>query len=261
MKLIDRIGIQLYTVRENFQTPEQAAQTFRRLKELGYDEAQTAGCYGMDYGLFYRLAHDAGIEIVGTHDDYELMVRDTAAAIARHRALHTTNMGIGGFGAGSAEEVERFIETANRIAARAAQDGMKFTYHNHSHEFIRLENGRTAMDMLVEGLDPVNTSFVLDTHWVQNAGGDVCAWIEKLAGRIDILHLKDMCVVRDADGRVHNQIAAIGRGNMDFERILRAAAAAGVRHYCVEQDNCPQEHYEDDAGFSSRYIHKHFMQE
>ncbi len=261
MKLIDKIGIQLYTVRENFKTPEEAAETFRRLRALGYEEAQTAGCYGMEYDLFYRLAHDAGIEIVGTHDDFDLMVNDIDAAIARHKALHTTNMGIGGFGAANVEEAQRFIETANRIGARAAQEGMKFTYHNHSNEFIRLENGRTLMDMLVEGLDPETTSFVLDTHWVQNAGGDVCAWIEKLSGRIDILHLKDMSVVRDADGRVHNQIAAIGRGNMDFDRIIRAARAAGVRYYCVEQDNCPQENFEDDAGFSARYLREHFMQD
>lgn len=49
---------------------------------------------------------------------------------------------------------------------------MKFTYHNHSHEFIRLENGKTAMEMLMEGLDSKNTTFVLDTYWVQHGGGD-----------------------------------------------------------------------------------------
>lgn len=48
------------------------------------------------------------------------------------------------------------------------------------------------MDVLVDGLDPKTTSFVLDTYWVQHGGGDVRAWMEKLAGRIDILHLKDM---------------------------------------------------------------------
>ena len=260
MKMIDRIGIQLYTVRGSFQTPEQARQTFKTLKELGYDEAQTAGCYGFGFGEFYEMAADAGIEIVGTHDDWALQRDDTEKAIRLHKELHTKNMGIGGYHAKTVAEVEEFIEQANRIGARAAEEGMKFTYHNHSHEFIRLENGRTVMDMLVEGLDPKNTSFVLDTHWVQNAGGDVCAWIEKLAGRIDILHLKDMAVIRDENGRARNCIAAIGAGNMDFFRIIASAKKSGVKYYCVEQDNCPAD-FVHDVKFSSDYLHKNFMQD
>ena len=82
--MIQKIGLQLYSVRENFKTPEMAAQTFRSLKELGYDEAQTAGCYGMPYDEFYKLASEAGIEIVGTHDDFQLMKDDIDTAIANH---------------------------------------------------------------------------------------------------------------------------------------------------------------------------------
>ena len=256
--MIQKIGIQLYSVRENFKTPEQAAQTFRALKSLGYDEAQTAGCYGMPYDQFYALAHDAGIEIVGTHDDFAQMTDDVETAIANHKMLHTVNMGIGGFGAETVEAVEEFIEKANRVAARIADEGMKFTYHNHSQEFITLANGRTPMDMLIEGLDPKNTSFVLDTYWVQNAGGDVCGWIEKLAGRIDILHLKDMRCFRNAEGRVVHDICEIGRGNLDFHRILPTAIRTGVKHFCVEQDNCPVDFHES-LKFSSDYLHAHFM--
>ena len=258
MSRIQKIAVQLYSVRENFKTPEQAAETFRALKALGYDEAQTAGCYGIHYDQFYALAHEAGIEIIGTHDDFNLMQNDLPLAIANHKALHTSNMGIGGFGAETAEAVERFIETANKIARAIAPEGMKFTYHNHSQEFIRLENGRTAMEMLMEGLDPANTSFVLDTYWVQNAGGDVCAWIEKLSGRIDILHLKDMGCARNENNRPAGFITEVGNGNMDFGRIIETAVRTGVEHFCVEQDNCPVD-FHDSLKFSSDYLHKNFM--
>ena len=111
MPMIQKIGIQLYTVREHFKTPEQAAQTFRALKALGYDEAQTAGCYGMPYDQFYALAAEAGIEIVGTHDDFGQMKDDIETAIANHKMLHTVNMGIGGFGAESAEAALRSFQS------------------------------------------------------------------------------------------------------------------------------------------------------
>ena len=105
----------------------------------------------------------------------------------------------------------------------------------------------------MEGLDPKHTSFVLDTYWVQNAGGDVCAWIEKLAGRIDILHLKDMACHRNEEGRCVGYITEVGNGNMDFHRIIDAAVKAGV-----EQDNCPAD-FEPSLAFSSRYLHENFM--
>ncbi len=258
MGLIQKIGLQLYTVRDHFSTPEEAGETFKTLKSLGFDEAQTAGCYGMPYDVFYGLAHDAGIEIVGTHDDFDMMRNDIERSIANHKMLHTTNMGIGGFGAETVESVEKFIEAANKVAARIAGEGMKFTYHNHSQEFIRLENGKTPMEMLIEGLDPKNTSFVLDTYWVQNAGGDVCAWIEKLAGRIDILHLKDMACHREEGRGVVGFITEVGRGNLDFGRILNTAVRTGVKHFCVEQDNCPVD-YVPSMKFASDYLHEHFM--
>ena len=73
---MNKIGIQLYSVRDHLTTEEDARATFKKLRELGYTEAQTAGCYGMDYGVFGKLANDAGIEIVGTHDPFEPMVND-----------------------------------------------------------------------------------------------------------------------------------------------------------------------------------------
>ena len=170
--------------------------------------------------------------------------------MANHRALGTTNMGIGGFGAESVEAVERFIEQANTVANNVYPHGFKFTYHNHSHEFRLLENGRTAMDMLVEGLDPVKTSFVLDTYWVQHGGGDVRHWIEKLAGRIDILHLKEMG--RNDKGPF---ITEVGNGNIWWEGVLETAEKAGVKHYVVEQDIWPGDPF-DSIAQSAAYLKK-----
>ena len=43
MGRISKIGLQLFSVRGSLDTPEKAAETFRKLKALGYDEGQTAG--------------------------------------------------------------------------------------------------------------------------------------------------------------------------------------------------------------------------
>ena len=253
---MNKIGLQLYSVRDHFKTEEEARATFKKLAELGYSEAQTAGCYGFAYDKFKEMANDAGIEIVGTHDDFEMMKKNIETTIENHKKLGTTNVGIGGYGwdVSDASVVEEFIKDANKIADRLAQEGMKFTYHNHSHEFIPLSNGKTMMEMFMEGFNE-NVTYVLDTYWVQNAGGDVCTWIEKLAGKIDILHLKDMAVKHDENNDVVSYITEVGNGNLDFKKIIETAEKCGVKYFCVEQDNCPYD-FEKSLKESSDYLHK-----
>ena len=106
---IAKLGLQLFTIRDTMNNAENIRMSFRKMKELGYDIGQTAGC-AIPFAEFGKIAREEGIEICGTHDDMGKMLRDPELAMAEHRALGTTNMGIGGFGAGSVEEVEKFIE-------------------------------------------------------------------------------------------------------------------------------------------------------
>ena len=59
---------------------------------------------------------------------------------------------------------------------------------------------------------------------------------EKLAGWVDILHLKDKEV---AFGSNDGHITEVGSGNLDFASIIKTAEATGVKHLCVEQDTWP----------------------
>ena len=234
--MIKELGLQLFTIRDFMKSEEDIRESFQKMRKYGYTKGQTAGC-AIPYADFGRIAREEGIEIVGTHDNFNMMVNDFEQSLENHKLLGTTNMGTGGQNYATLDDVKVFIENANMIAEKAGKNGMKFTYHNHSHEFHRWENGKTTMDMLVEELDPVNTSFVLDTYWVQHGGGDVRYWIEKLAGRIDILHLKDMRRILPKDNSPVQQITEIGDGNLNWELILQSAEKSGVKYYVVEQDN------------------------
>ena len=252
--MFKKFGVQLYTIRDFMTTEEDIRASFKKLKALGYDEAQTAGCKipHADYG---RIAREEGITIVGTHESFDALSADPALAMENHRALGTTNIGVGGPAAGtfdSLENVNAFIERANKFAAEIAPHGFKFTYHNHSREFALLE-GKTIMERFVEGFDPANISFVLDTYWVQNGGGDVRWWIEKLAGRIDILHLKDMAITPGSNDSFYTEI---GNGNLNWDGILATAEATGVKHYVVEEDRCPGDPF-DSLKMSADFLKKY----
>ena len=263
-------GLQLYTLRDSFQTPEGVKESFRKMAEYGYTEGQTAGTYDfMPAETFASYAAEAGISICGTHYNWDMIRDDPARTVAYHRALGTTNVGIGGMPGGYARDREgvlRFCEDANRIADRLHGEGFRFTYHNHAFEFIKTADGKTLMDLLIENLDPEKTSFVLDTYWVQHGGYDILKMIRRLKGRIDILHLKDMGAwhpYRLENGQTiyAPYITEIGAGNICFEDIIPVAEECGVKHFVVEQDtNFAVDPFES-IRTSADYIRAHLMEQ
>jgi len=250
--MFHKFGMQLYTVRNTMKTETDIRESFRKLKAMGYDQAQTAGC-AIPYADFGRIAREEGIEIVGTHDNYGLMLDDPETAMENHRLLGTVNMGVGGMphdAFASLEGLKTHIANMQKITETVAPHGFKFTYHNHSYEFKKF-GGKTILEILMEELDPKNTSFVFDTYWAQHGGADVRMWMEKLAGRIDILHLKDMAV----EGN-NPYITEIGNGNLHWESILRTAEDIGVKYCIVEQDTWPGDPF-DSAAQSAAYLKKY----
>ncbi len=252
--MIKELGLQMYSVREHLGTVEEVRDTMKKLKEMGYTVMQTAG-QKITLEELADITNELGITVCGTHCGMDYLTDDVQKAMEAHRKLGTTNMGIGGFWGETKEDIQNFIEKANKLANEIYPHGFKFTYHNHSHEFMKIDGDKTIMDMLVEGLDPEKTSFCLDTYWLQNAGCDVCTWLEKLAGRIDILHLKEMGV----NAEKQPFITEIGNGNMDFHKIIDVAEKIGVKYYVVEQDTCPGDSL-DSVKKSAEYIKAHFME-
>ena len=231
------IGLQIYTVRDHMETPDTYLEAMKKVSDIGYTHIQTAGKTAtIEEAEFYKkCANEAGLDICGTHFSWQIINEDFDTAVKIHEILGTTNMGIGSMPGGATrtnkDDLLKFIDTANNVAEKLSKYGMKFTYHNHHFEFAKIE-GKTIMDYLIEGFDSKNVSFVLDTYWVQYGGYDVRKMIERLAGRVDILHLKDMGV--SADAKV--DITEIGNGNIDFATIVDLAEKTGVKKFVVEQD-------------------------
>lgn len=237
-------------------------ETFLKLAEMGYTTGQTAGTYDfIAPEKFAEYAKEAGIKICGTHYNWDRIRNDVEGTVAYHKALGTTNVGIGGMpfdARANVEKLNAFIAEFNACAAKYAEHGMKLTYHNHSFEFKKLEDGRTLFDHLVEKFDKENVSFVLDTYWLQHGGKDIREMIELLAGRVDILHIKDMEACRDV--RIGETtvsvpyITEIGSGNLNFKSIIATAEACGVKCFVVEDDRAVDVGSFDAVKKSADYI-------
>jgi sugar phosphate isomerase/epimerase len=82
----------------------------------------------------------------------------------------------------------------------------------------------------------------MDVFWVSVAGQDPVEMLKQYKGRVPLIHLKDKATgtaVQYDEKVPAATFKEVGSGSLDFLAVLRAAEAAGVKHYFVEQDQTP----------------------
>lgn len=230
------IGAQMYTLRENTQTPQDMKAILKKVREIGYTNVQLSG-QNADIPAADMAAWCAelGLDIGATHIPYRRMLDDLPGVIEFHKTLGCAYPGIGGMPGEythTAEGFATFAKQVNVIARSLRDAGMTFIYHNHHHEYVRFGD-RSGMDILFEEFSP-EVHLELDTHWVQAGGASPAAWIQKAAGRCDIIHFKDMTYDPEAHCGV---ICEAGYGNLDWPGIFEACKASGVKIAFIEQDD------------------------
>ena len=140
---------------------------------------------------------------------------------------------------------DNFFDTYIPAVDRLYNEGKYFMYHNHAREFIK-RDGKIILEHIAERFSPEKLGFTLDTYWVQAGGGDPAYWLEKLSGRVPVIHLKDYAY----DG----VMSVIGEGNINFDRVFEKAETAGTKYMLVEQDNCNGEDPFDCVKRSYEYL-------
>ncbi len=231
-----KIGAQLYTVREYTKTLEDFALTLEKVADLGYKSVQVSGTCAFTAEWLDAQLKKNGLTCEITHSPFDKMMADPKGVLDFHQRFGCSCLGLGWYGDIAKEEgLVKFFSEVNPTARAIRAAGGIFSYHNHSTEFYKI-NGKSVMQTLAEGTDPEAVFFTLDCYWVQNAGGDPAKWLQDLSGRVPYIHLKDMAMSQtDSHTRF---MAPVGQGNMNYERILSAAEAAGTKVGYVEQDDC-----------------------
>lgn len=230
------LGAQSYTVRSYTQNERDFRESMKRIAQLGYECVQLSAIGNVPVQAQRDICDEFGLKIVLTHTNPNRMINDTEGVIRDHEILGCDYIGIGMMADQyrTAEWIDRFAEDFLPVAQKMRDAGKRLMYHNHNIEWTRLRDGRRIMDVLLEQMPAELMGITLDTYWVQAAGADVIAWIEKLQDRIQCVHLKDMAV-QNWDTR----LAVVGEGNMDFPRILAKLKELGkTRYLLVEQDDC-----------------------
>lgn len=238
------LAAQMYTVRDFTKTREDLVVTLRKIADIGYEAVQLSAI-GVELPAeeMKGLLDSHRLIACATHIDFADLRDNPEKHVAYHQTIGAEYTATGGWEKDLATEDDwiAFAREANEVGRRLKLLGLSYGYHNHSHEFEKFGE-RTAMEILFEESDPDCVFAELDTYWVQHGGASPVVWINRLADRLPLLHLKDMAM------RGREQLyAEVGEGNLDWEGIIAAAQDAGVRWYIVEQDICQRDPFESLA--------------
>jgi sugar phosphate isomerase/epimerase len=238
------IAAQLYTLRDFTKTPEDIATTLARVKSIGYDAVQLSALGPIGPPELKKILDNEGLKVCATHISFERMRDDPQAVIDEHKLLECEYAAIGAMPPEyrNTDGYHEFAKEASVVGKRLADGGVTFAYHNHSFEFSK-SDGRSGLEVIYDESDPRYVQAEIDTYWIQHGGGDPADWVYKLAGRIPLLHLKDMVIGDNWE----QLMAEVGEGNLNWPAILRAARDAGVVWYIVEQDVCQRDPFESLA--------------
>jgi sugar phosphate isomerase/epimerase len=228
-----KIGVQLYTVRDYLKTPQDIESTLRRIKAMGFNQVQFSGLGPCDTDLLAGWLKELNIEVCGSHDPWDRLSDpvELKKLIADHRKFGCSHLGLGmkpDIFPDTFEGWTLFIQKLNDICKQVQDEGMTLGYHNHELEFQKW-NGVCALDRLAQ--ECPSLYFILDVFWVQAGGAAPGVYIDKLKGRIKIMHLKDFRI----EGRTR-QFAEIGEGNLDWSDLIPRCEKNSIPYAVIEQD-------------------------
>jgi len=237
------LGVQLYTVRTVL--PQKPQDTLNAIRAIGYREVE-ATYAGLD-GLWPML-QASGLKPVSIHLDSGSVTQgkpDDLSPIFDQLKKRGFEYAVMPYvpepERGGIDVIRAIAGKLNRAGEKCRAAGMSFCYHNHAFEFAT-EKGATLFQVMLDHTDPKLVAFELDVFWVSVAGLDPAEFLQKLAGRVPLLHLKDKAegtAVMYKESVPPTAFKEVGSGVLDWPKVLRAAAAAKVAHYFVEQDQTP----------------------
>lgn len=135
----------------------------------------------------------------------------------------------------TADDYRRTADKLNEQGRALASGGLRLGYHNHNFEFRRFDE-EAGLEILLKNTDPSLVSFEMDVGWVTAAGLDPVALLRAHPGRFRQMHLKEVAQATVPNTVMNIVAAPIGKGVIDWPKLLTAARAAGIEHFYVEQD-------------------------
>jgi sugar phosphate isomerase/epimerase len=254
------VGLQLYTLGGTID--DDVPGTLKKVAAIGYKDLESAfsikgGYYGMTSKEFAKLTKDLGLSWVSHHvggtpfkipaggfktpagmdttrlhqmrnmppqknlrDNYQQVIDEVAEGGLKYLVCASIPLS-------TTEEINQAVEILSKSGEAAKKAGITLCYHNHTHEFEKVD-GKIPYDQLLQ-INPDILKMELDLGWASAAGMDPVEMFSKNPGRYPLWHVKDIVMAQKLP-------TEIGNGGVDFKRIFAASKESGMQYFFVEQD-------------------------
>ena len=237
------ISLQLYSIRDTiWRSGNKMDSIFKGVAAMGYKGIEAAGYgngkfYGMTPEEFKAVAEKYGLKVVSSHTNRSLSAEELASgdftealkwweqAIADHKAAgmkYIVNPWCNR--PGTLQELKVICDYFNEIGKMCNAAGLKYGYHNHSHEMVKVED-RVMLEYMIENTDAENVFYELDVYWSVMGKMSPVELFNKYPGRFSLLHIKD-----------HREVGQSGM--VGFDAIFNNHKTAGVKAIIVEIEGC-----------------------
>ncbi|MCM8816227.1 MAG: sugar phosphate isomerase/epimerase [Candidatus Omnitrophica bacterium] len=231
-----KIAIQLYTVREFFASVEEFSKAIKKLADIGYRYVETAGLANLGAKQFKQILDDNGLRICSSHVGIDRILKEPEAVAEEQSILGALccNSSWPGTQLYDYSSIKKTAEKIAKAAEMLKKHNLVLGYHNHGIEFSKCD-GKTWLEIIMESCSEETLTAQIDTYWVQYGGGDPAYWINRYSNRLNSIHFKDMGMSTE-----NKQVMVpVGTGNLNWEKILKAATRSTAKYAIMEMDFSP----------------------
>jgi sugar phosphate isomerase/epimerase len=227
---IEKIGLQLYTVRSEMQTSVE--RTLFEIGRIGYKEVEFAGYFNRPPRAIRQLLERNDLKSPSGHTSIEVLrsgwyrTLNDASEIGQKWLVVPS---LPESDRNSLDALKRTAELLNRSGQDAKTFKIRVAFHNHDVEFREVE-GKRIIDVLLEETDPELVDFEMDLYWITKAGADPFDYFTRFPKRFPLVHVKD------SGGAPEHEMTEVGRGTINFGKLFAEREKAGMKHFFVEHD-------------------------
>jgi sugar phosphate isomerase/epimerase len=246
---IDKIGMQLYTVRKSFK--KEFAGTLAKVAAIGYAEVEFAGYFKHSPKDIRALLDKNGLTAPSCHVDYDVVEKQWPQTIENAQIVghqYIVCPSIDEKLRKKPDGYKQAAESFNKAGEASKKAGIQFAYHNHVFEFqpSPVLGGKLPYDFLLESTDAALVKMEMDLGWISVADQDPLSYFKRFPGRFPLVHVKDFKTLPtpSPNGKLFDSTPEFekksmtepGSGVIDWKRIFSHSDEAGIRRYFVEHD-------------------------
>lgn len=253
------IYLQLYSVRDDIKKDFKG--TVASVAKMGYTGIEAAGyANGQFYGLspedFKKEIESTGMKVLSSHlnkrlnddiaaTDWDGIWKWWDVAVDAHKRAGMKYVIVPSMPRlKTLADLKVYCDYYNKIGEKCNQAGMRFGYHNHDFEFVKVED-QLMYDFMLKNTDPQKVFFQMDVYWVVKGGYSPVDYFHNYPGRFEVLHIKD--------NKELGQSGMVG-----FDAIFSNTEKAGVKYLVVEVEKYNFKPLES-VKMSLDYLQKHSL--